>query len=160
MAKIIIIAAVGKMGEIGLDNKLIWPLKKDLKFFKDMTMNHKIVMGYNTFCSLPRLLPGREHIVLTHKNLKIEGIKVFNKFNELRDYLNALDEEVFIIGGESIYKLFIDDADELLLTEINRECREALAYFPAFNKEDYYKEVIREDIEEGIDFCHVRYRKK
>ena len=160
MAKIIMIAALGKKGEIGLNNKLIWPIKKDLKFFKEMTMGHKIVMGYKTFCSLPGLLKGREHIVLTHKNLDIEGVKIFNSFDELTNYLKSLNEYVYIIGGASIYKLFLGEADELLLTEIDRECDMADAYFPEFDKNNYDREIIREDREETIDFCHVRYRKR
>lgn len=67
MTKIIIIAAIGKNGELGKNNNLIWHLKEDLKFFKEVTTNHIIVMGYNTFKSLPCLLPNRTHIVLTHR---------------------------------------------------------------------------------------------
>ena len=69
MVSIKIIAAIGKNNELGINNELIWHLKEDLKFFKEETMGHKIVMGYNTFLSLPKLLPGRTHIVLTHHEI-------------------------------------------------------------------------------------------
>lgn len=160
MAKLIIIAAIGQNNELGKNNNLIWKLKEDLKFFKDTTMHHKIVMGYNTFKSLPKLLPGREHIILTHRNLKIEGVKVFNEFESLLDYLKTLEEDIYIIGGASIYKLFINYADELLLTEIQASCIDADAYFPNFNIEEYTSEKIKETFNEEIPYIHVRYRKK
>jgi len=155
-----IIVAKAKNNIIGKDNNLIWSLKEDLKFFKETTTGHKIVMGYNTFKSLPKLLPNREHLVLTHKDLKIDGIKVFNDFKALTEYLESLDEEIYIIGGSAIYKLFIDYADELILTEINAECLDADAYFPNFNKDKYDKELIKENVEENIEYSFVRYRKK
>lgn len=159
MAKLIIIAAIGQNNELGKNNNLIWKLKGDLKFFKDTTMSHKIVMGYNTFKSLPNLLPGREHIILTHKDLKIEGVKIFNNFDSLLIFLKTLDEDVFIIGGESIYKLFINYADELLLTEIQANCIDADAYFPNFNKEEFTQEILKETVNEEISYKHVRYRR-
>lgn len=160
MSKIIIIAAIGKNRELGKDNHLIWHLKEDLKFFKENTMNHKIVMGYNTFVSLNKLLPGREHIVLTHRKLNIADVQIFNDFNELLTYIKALDEDIYIIGGESIYRLFLEHADELLLTEINAECKEADAYFPNWDKEDYNSEILKSVDEEEMHYQHVRYRKK
>ena len=160
MAKLIIIAAIGKKNELGKNNNLIWRLKDDLKFFKETTTGHKIVMGYNTFKSLPRLLPNRDHIVLTHRDLKIEGIKVFNDFKLLLQYLQTLDEDIYIIGGSAIYKLFIDYADELILTEIDAEYLDADVYFPSFNKEQYDKVLIKETKENEIDYKHIRYRKK
>lgn len=160
MAKIIMIAAIGKNNELGKDNNLIWHLKGDLKFFKEATMNHKIVMGYKTFESLGRLLPGREHIVLTHRDLQIEGVKIFNDFENLKEYLSSLDEDIYIIGGSSIYKLFIDITDELLLTKIDAECLNADAYFPEFNKENYEEEILSENKENDIPYKHVRLRRK
>lgn len=160
MAKIIIIAAIGKNNELGKNNDLIWRLKGDLKFFKEQTTNHKIVMGYNTFKSLPRLLPNRKHIILTHKEIEIDGCQVFNDFNKLNNYLATLNEDIYIIGGGSIYKLFIDIADELILTEINDECLDAQVYFPTFDKNDCFKEVINECQEDGIKYSHVKYTKR
>ncbi|MCM1052373.1 MAG: dihydrofolate reductase [Ruminococcus sp.] len=160
MSKLIMIAAVGNNNELGYKNNLIWRLKNDLKYFKDNTMNHKIVMGYNTFVSFPKLLPGREHIVLTHRDLQIEGVMRFSSYEELIQYLQTLEEDVFIIGGASIYKLFINDVDEMLLTEINAEFREADAYFPEFNKNDFDKDVIGINEENGINYQFARYRRK
>ena len=159
MVSIKIIAAIGKNNELGINNKLIWHLKEDLKFFKKETMGHKIVMGYNTFLSLPGLLPERTHIVLTHHEIDNKEVMVFSNFEELLIYLKTLDETIYVIGGSSIYKLFLDIADELVLTEIDDE-RQASVYFPSFNKEEYDKEVIDEHNENNISYKHVRYRRK
>ena len=160
MAKLIMIAAIGKNNELGKNNDLIWRLKGDLKFFREQTTNHKIVMGYNTFESLPGLLPKREHIILTHKNIKIDGAKIFNTFEGLTKYLATIDEDVYIIGGASIYQLFIDIADELVLTEIDDEYFEADVYFPQFDKKDCNVEVIQECEENNIKYRHVKYIKR
>lgn len=159
MAKLIIIAAIGKNNELGKNNKLIWHLKEDLTFFKNTTLNHKIVMGYNTFASLPKLLPHREHIVLTHQNFNIEGVKVFNDFDTLVKYLQNLDEDIYIIGGSSIYRLFLPLCDELLLTQIDAECPSADVYFPNFNPQDYEKTNLK-DVEEEVSYHHVLLRRK
>ena len=66
MNNLILIGAIGKNGELGKNNELIWYIPDDMKFFKETTINHTVVMGYNTFISLPKLLVQRKHIVLTH----------------------------------------------------------------------------------------------
>ena len=144
MTNIILIAAIGKNRELGKNNDLIWHLKEDLNFFKETTMNHIIVMGYNTFKSLPKLLPGRKHIILTHQDINIDGVQVFHNMEELLTYLNSLDEDIYIIGGASIYEQFIPYANELLLTEIEEECFDADVYFPIWKEEDYTKEKIKD----------------
>ncbi len=159
MAHIVIIAAIGQNRELGKNNNLIWHLKEDLKFFKETTMNHKIVMGYNTFKSLPKLLPKRKHLILTHQNIPNEEVEVFSDFKELLNYLNNLNEDIYIIGGASIYKQFLPYASELLLTEIEAECKDADAYFPDFDKSKYTKEEISNITSEEIKYQHIRYRR-
>jgi len=159
MANIILIAAIGKNRELGKDNNLIWHIKEDLKFFKENTMGHIIVMGYNTYESLPGLLPGRRHIILTHRDINIEGVKVFHSLNELLEYLKNIDEDIYIIGGASIYKQFIPYANELLLTEIDAACSSADVYFPKWNNEEFTKEIISK-IDSDIPYRHIRYRRK
>lgn len=159
MAKITIIAAIGKNRELGKNNDLIWHLKGDLQFFKEITTNHKIIMGMNTFKSLPKMLPNRDHIILSHQNVTIDGTTIFNSLEELFGYLNKIDEEVFIIGGASIYKLFIEFADELILTEIEAEDLNADVYFPEFNKEKYERIVLKENSDNDISYKHISYRR-
>lgn len=159
MAKITIIAAIGKNRELGKNNDLIWHLKGDLQFFKECTTNHKIIMGMNTFKSLPKMLPNREHIILSHRDISIDGATVFNNLEDLLTYLNKIDEEVFIIGGASVYKLFVPYADELILTEIDEEDLSADVYFPEFNKEEYERIILKENSDNGVSYKHVSYRR-
>ena len=98
---ITLIAAIGKNHELGKDNSLIWSIPEDLKFFRDNTIGKPIIMGLNTLNSLPRLLPNRRHIVLTHREISLDSsIIVFHSIEELLRYLETLDEEVMVIGGE------------------------------------------------------------
>ncbi|MDE5539290.1 MAG: dihydrofolate reductase [Bacilli bacterium] len=159
MARIVIIAAVGKNLELGYNNNLIWHLKEDMKYFKEMTMGHKVIMGYNTYTSLPKLLVGRENIILTSKNIEIDGAQIFNNIDALMEYLDSIDEEVFIIGGAMLYKTFVDKADVLLLTEIGEECEEADVFFPSFKKENYEREVVKKGEENQIGYSFVKYRR-
>ena len=155
-----IIAAVGKNNELGKDNKLIWHLPNDLKFFKEKTMNKKIIMGSNTFKSLPRLLPHREHIVLSSKNDYPNEVKVFHNINDLINEYKNLKEEIFIIGGSSLYKEFIDIVGRMYLTEIDAECKSADVYFPLFNKNNWDKEMLASNMDNGISYKHVLYKRK
>ena len=117
-------------------------------------------MGYNTFNSLPRLLPNREHIVLTHKDIKIDGVKIFNTFDELTNYLQNLNEDIYIIGGRSIYKLFLPLVDELLLTKIEAIDDRADVYFPDYQEEEFTETIIRENKENDIVYKHVRLERR
>ena len=155
-----IIAAVGQNLELGLNNELIWHLKKDMKHFKNMTMGKKVVMGKNTYLSLPGVLKGRTYIILSSSLKDIPEVMIYHDFNELLDFINSLDEEVMIIGGASIYELFLPYADNLYLTEIE-DSHEADAYFPEFNKEDYIKFDDEEPIiEDDITYRLVRYKRR
>lgn len=155
-----IIAAIGKNNELGKDNDLIWHLKEDMKFFKETTMGHPVVMGRKTFESLPKVLPGRTNIVLSRSNNFPEEVLVFKNIDELNDYYKNNNEEIFIIGGASIYNKFINLSDKLYLTLIDDECKDADTYFPSFDENDYYKEVLSEVHEEDICYKHVLYKRK
>lgn len=159
MVIINIIAAVGDNLELGKDNDLIWHIKRDLQHFKEQTLGKKIVMGYNTFKSLPKPLPNRMHIVLTSHTIEQEGIMTFDALENLIHYLNSLNEEVYIIGGSTIYKEFLPYADTLYLTEIN-DSANADCYFPTFDKTLYKKESIEEHLEHIPPYSLTMYRKK
>ena len=153
-----LIAAIGKNRELGKNNNLIWHLPNDLTFFKEKTMNTSIIMGYNTYISLPKKLQGRKYILLTSKNIEEEDILVFHSKEELLDKLD-LSKEYFVIGGASIYKQFIDLCDELYLTEIDAEDKEADAFFPEFDKNNYERTVLKENSDNGINYNNVLYRR-
>lgn len=160
MNNLVIIAAIGKNNELGKNNNLIWYLKEDLKFFKNQTTGKPIVMGINTFNSLPKVLPNRHHMVLTSRDIILpEGIEIFHDKLSLMEALKQYDD-VFIIGGASIYKQFIDEADRLLLTEIDAIDKEADVYFPYFNKEDFNKKIIDECEENNIKYKHLEYTRR
>lgn len=154
-----IIAAIGKNRELGRGNDLIWHIKEDLKNFKNLTMGKYIVMGKNTYESLPKHLEGRKYIVLSSSLSEIENGLLFNDFNKLLEFIKDVDEEVMIIGGASIYKLFLPFADKLYLTEIDSE-EKADVYFPDFNKEDYECNVVSTNEVDGLKYSFVVYERK
>lgn len=151
-----LISAVGKNYEIGYKNKLVCPIKEDLIFFKNITIYHTVLMGKNTYFSIGRQLPNRKNIVLTHSS--IEGVITYKSKNDfIKDYENIL-EDIFIIGGESIYKEFIEEADNIYLTEIDKSFK-ADTFFPSFDKSKYKKEVLSTLKDNDIDYKHVLYRR-
>ena len=151
-----IIAAIGKNNELGKDNNLIWHIKGDLAHFKELTMHKKIVMGASTYKSLPKKLEGREYIILSKSLSNIPDAVVYQSFDDLLAYLNTIDEEVMIIGGASIYKLFLPYAEVLYLTEIEEESN-ADVYFPEFDKKDFTKTLIEEHVDDDIKYKFVTY---
>lgn len=152
------IAAVGRNLELGKNNDLIWHFKEDMKFFKDTTMGHTVVMGRKTFESLPKALPGRKNIVISsNSEYQAQGATVVTSVDEALRI--ADNEEIFVIGGGKIYSEFLLYADNLYLTEIDAECPDADTYFPQFNKSDYIKEIINYYDIDGVEFYHVVYKK-
>lgn len=153
-----IIAAIGKNNELGLNNDLIWHLPNDLKFFKEKTLNQNIVMGYNTFVSLGRVLPSRKHIVLSFEKVRLPlEVIQFNNLEDLNNYIK--DKDVFIIGGASMYKQFIDKADRLYLTEIDNT-HKADVYFPNFDKSLFDKKILGTNSDNGINYTFTLYERK
>lgn len=153
-----IIAAIGKNNELGLNNDLIWHLPNDLKFFKEKTLNQNIVMGYNTFVSLGRILPNRKHIVLSFEKVRLPlEVIQFNNLDDLNNYIK--DKDVFIIGGASMYKQFIDKADKLYLTEID-DTHKADVYFPNFDKSLFDKKILGTNSDNGINYTFTLYERK
>ncbi len=149
-----IICALAKNRIIGKDNKLIWHISEDLKRFKTLTTGHPIIMGRKTFESLPGLLPGRAHYVLTgNENYRAPvGVILCRTTDELLKKLP--DTDCYIIGGAAIYRELLPYAGAMELTEIEKDY-EGDAYFPEFSKEEW-KETRRE-AREGYAF--VRYEK-
>lgn len=115
--RITIVVARAENGVIGREGKLPWHLPADLKRFKALTMGSAMVMGRKTFESLPGLLPGRRHIVLTRdRGWSAAGAEVAHSAEEaLR---RAGDEPVSVIGGAAIFDLFLPLADRIELTEV------------------------------------------
>lgn len=149
--RINIIAAVAKNRAIGYQNKLIYWLPNDLKRFKELTTGHTIVMGRKTFESLPKgALPNRRNIVLSRSIKELAGCECFTSFEEALKHCSK-DEDIYIIGGSSIYEETISRADCLRLTEVDDTPALADAYFPPY---DDWKEKSREVHEPDEKHAH------
>lgn len=155
-----IIAAVAKNMAIGCDNKLLYWLPNDLKRFKSLTTGHTIIMGRKTFDSLPKgALPNRRNVVLSRSLTELPGAEVFP---DLQTALASCSEteDIYIIGGESVYRQAMPIADRLCLTEIDAIPEQADAFFPAVDHKEW-REVSREchdaDEKHGCRYCFVDY---
>lgn len=130
---------------IGKGDTLPWHISSDLKNFKKITMGKPIVMGRKTHESIGRPLPGRENIILTRdKSYQAEGCTVLHSMDEIFEHCKDV-EEVMITGGSEIYKLSLEQATHLYLTEVHAEI-EGDTFFPEFDR-DEWEEVSREDFE-------------
>lgn len=139
--KVNMIAAVAKNRAIGFENKLIYWLPNDLKRFKQLTTGHTIVMGRKTFESLPKgALPNRRNCVLTNSVSELPGCECFSSWDTFLKSCQP-DEDVYIIGGASLYRDLLDKADRLCLTEIDDVPAQADTFFPDYSQ---WKEVSRE----------------
>ena len=135
--KLAMIAAIAADRAIGNGNELIYWLPDDLKRFKQLTTGHTIIMGSNTFRSLPKgALPNRRNIVLSRKGADCPGAELFASLEEALAAC-ANEEIVYIIGGEKLYSYAMPMADTLYLTEIKDTPSAADAFFPAINKEQW-----------------------
>ena len=147
MSKISIIAAVADNYAIGRSNDLPWYLPADLKHFKELTTGHAIVMGKRTFESLPKgPLPNRKNIVLT--SIMSEGVnKGYFEADSLEDatFLCEHEEQVFIIGGATVYRQSIHKVDYMYITWIHNQFT-ADTFFPEIDFNEW-EEVKHEDHE-------------
>lgn len=143
-----IVVAVDLNSGIGKDNKLLWHLPNDMLHFKTLTENHTVVMGRKTYESIGRPLPNRTNVVLTRdveylRDNEPEDVYVYNSFFYLMDdiEMNGTDEEIFIIGGEEIYKLFLPHADKVYMTMVF-ETFDADTFFPDLGLDDWIPQSI------------------
>lgn len=131
-----IISAIARNDRaIGKDNALLWHIPEDFRHFKALTSGHAVVMGENTYHSIGKPLPDRTNIVVSmDKGLVLDGCIVAHSVEEALEKARAVErEEIFIIGGASIYKQFILLADRLYLTLVEGSY-EADTYFPEYGE--------------------------
>ena len=134
---ITIIAALARNNAIGCDNRLLYWLPNDLKRFKALTTGHTIIMGRRTFESLPKgALPNRRNVVLSRSLSGAEGAEVFASLNDALRSCSA-EEDVFILGGESVYREALPLADRLCLTLIDAVPERADAFFPQVSEAEW-----------------------
>ena len=155
---IAIIAAVARNRAIGYHNKLIYWLPNDLKRFKQLTTGHTIIMGSNTFRSLPKgALPNRRNVVLSRSSKDFPGCDVYTSLDKALKSCQP-DEDVYIIGGASVYEQAIKVADRLCLTEIDDVPDEADTFFPDYS--DWRvetKEAHAKDERHAFEYAFVDY---
>ena len=139
--EITLVLARAANGVIGADGKMAWHLPADLRRFKQITMGRPMIMGRKTFDSLPAVLEGRRHIVLTRDpEWQDEGAEPVATIEEALKLANA--PHVMVIGGAEIYRLFLPIADRIELTEVALEPKgDAVIDYPAAA----WREVARED---------------
>ena len=154
-----LIAAVGKNRELGLGGKLVFRIKDDMRFFKETTMGHAVLMGRKTWESLPAGgLKGRRNIVVSRHEVPGADEAV----SDLMGFVHAHeddDEEIFVIGGGMVYFETIKYAGAIYLTEVDAEA-EADTFFPEFDKSKYDRMVIKEGRENDLAYSIVKYSKK
>ena len=156
--RISIIAAVAKNRAIGFENKLLYWLPNDLKRFKALTTGHTIIIGRRTYESLPKgALPNRRNIVLTRQPLTLPGCECFPSLEEALAHC-ADEEEVYVIGGASVYEQAMPLADRLCLTEIDDTPAQADAFFPPYDDwEMAHTEQHGKDDRHAYDYAFVDY---
>ncbi|MDX8046174.1 dihydrofolate reductase [Gracilibacillus sp. S3-1-1] len=156
--------AMDKNRVIGKDNRLPWRLPNDLKFFKELTTSHSIIMGRKTFDSMKGPLSNRENIILTtNKDFAYEGCKVIHSIDELKTMCTQEpDKEWFVIGGEVLFKQVLDFADRIYMTYID-EAFEGDTFFPEFDENEWHltkNEKGIKDEKNVYDYYFLQYDRK
>lgn len=147
-----IIVAIAKNNVIGKNNEIPWHYPEDLQYFKEVTMGKNVLMGSKTFDSiikrLGKPLPGRNNIVLTrNKDFSYPGVTVIN---DLESFLKSQTDDIFIIGGSSIYRQTLAYADKLYITFIDDEY-EGDTFFPEIDFQNY--QLIEKKERGKLTFC-------
>lgn len=158
MKNLAMIACVSADRGLGKENSLIWHFRDDMKFFRKTTSGANVVMGSKTFNSIGRPLPKRHNIVISRG--KISGdVEVVHDESELRKLLADMDGPKFIIGGATLYKMFINDVEKIYLTEVDAS-KPADTYFPDFDKNSFNRNVLANHEEGGVSYQIVEYIRK
>ena len=164
MKNLALIAAVGYNNELGLDNRLLWHIPEDLTFYKKMTMGKNIIMGRNTFESMPvNALKGRNPIVLSSKDIdRYADVICYNNIENLLRMIENSSDDFMVVGGAKVYKEFLPYVDVMYLTELYKEFI-ADAYFPYvdFRQWDSIKiaDLLMMDMILHIKYMNKQYKK-
>lgn len=150
-----LIAAMADNGVIGIDNRLPWRLPADLQHFKRITMGKPMVMGRKTWESLPGLLPGRTHVVISRDpNYRAEGGFVVHSLQQAIDEFGDVDE-LMLVGGANVYAQALPMAARLYLTYVHAS-PQGDAHFPAFNLDEWQEiERVEGTLDERNKLAHT-----
>ena len=150
------IFAMDKNNLIGKGNSLPWHYSADMKYFKETTLNHTVIMGENTYYSLGKPLPNRKNVVATlNKDFHDDRVEVIHDLIKYLEDNKDSAEELFVIGGAMIYKLSMPYAKRLYITHIDKE-HDGDVYFPKINYDEY--NVIKQNKVDELNF--VIYERK
>ena len=149
------IVAVSQDGVIGRNGDLPWRLSGDLQWFKKITMGHTILMGRKTWDSLPKALPGRENWVLSRRNLRSEGMRLFSSLKDVAEHLPDR-QTLFVIGGGEVYRQALPLCHELYITQVHQKVPDGDAFFPEYR--DQFEAV--EVLDENEDFLLRRWQRR
>lgn len=154
------IACIAKNYAIGYNNQLLYHIPHDMKRFKALTSGHCIIMGKKTYESLPHgALPNRRNIVISHRQQTIEGCEIYTSLEQALAACTQ-EQEIFVIGGESIYAQTIHLAHQLYLTIVEDSPSKADSYFPTLDIQQWditKKETFQEA---SLKYAFVTYRRK
>ena len=153
-----IIACIGKNRELGKSGKLIFSIKDDMKFFRETTSGHKVLMGRKTWESLPAKLKNRENFVASSRVVPGADRTIHDLPSFIAENKDTA-EEIFIIGGGRIYSEFLPYAKTLYLTEVDSSDINADTFFPNFDKSKYSQELIKKGKENDLTFSIIKYIK-
>ncbi|HET6994547.1 MAG TPA: dihydrofolate reductase [Chitinophagaceae bacterium] len=133
-----LVVAAAKNNAIGKDNKLLWCLPNDMKFFKNVTWGMPVVMGRKTFEALGKPLKGRKNIIITRQNnWKQEGTIAVKTLDDAQFLVNNMDvKEMMVIGGGEIYRMAFEKAKRIYITRVDAEL-EGDTYFPVINPQEW-----------------------
>lgn len=160
-----LVVAVASNGVIGKDNQLVWHLRDDMKFFKDLTTGHIILTGRKNYESIPekfRPLPNRLNCIMTrNENYQAAGCELFSDLTKWIEAFQNDERELFIIGGGEIYRQSLEQdlVDVMYITHVNAE-PQGDTFFPVFNESDWNAEVLavqNQDERNEFDFKIVKY---
>lgn len=155
---ITLIASMGKNREIGYQNKLVFQLKTDMRFFYSATVGHTVVMGSSTWQSLPHKLVDRLNLVVSSSQVeKADG--TITDFTSFLKYHQDSSDNIYIIGGGSVYQQALPYASMMYLTEINASAT-ADTYFPSFTASEWNSLTLKTGTEDGYSYTIKQYTKK
>lgn len=152
-----LIAAIGKNRELGRGNKLLFKIPEDMKFFREKTRRHTVIMGRKTYESIGRPLPQRINIIISRNtDYKVpEGVLKSQSIEQALEIAKQHErEEIFIIGGAQIYKLALPYINRLYLTLVDADVPDADTFFPDYSE---FKNIVskKESKDENYDFAFV-----
>ncbi len=155
-----LIVAVDENWAIGYENQLLYHIKEDMKRFKALTTGNIVVMGRKTLESMPNSAPlaNRINVVLSSRQLP-SGVVACQSLAQLGEYLSTQEKDIYIIGGEMIYRELLDYCAEAEVTKVYAQ-KEADAYFPNLDEMDNWQEVEKSaEYQAGeLSYCFVKYK--